>query len=464
MRVRGGAGFRDRGAQGGQGEELDHADGLGEGRLVLDAVRARVTAAPGCRRRPPRSPRPPPTIERETSGAEPRSDTRTTTPRGQRGGPQSRRTRAVPGVVLGIFRARRRVEGRPRAVRTRRGVHSAATMIPSEPPPFGAERRKSRRPNPGPGRRPSRRYGPSEGSSEGGDRSPGAHRSLRGAHRPLARSHTARRTHQNFSDLRKSFSCRRRNWGNSAAWAPQSTSRAGGINPTRWPRSRRLRTHSWRMTTSSSRTRAGCPSPSARRWAGRTKPRTGSGRGGEEGEGVVGGGRDGGRVRSVAQATGSGRERGRGEDGPEAPRAGGRRRGRTRGISGDPGRRRAVLQQGRRRTGGSEQHPRVRAPEGEDIAPVARRRAQGHGVVHHTRGETRAGGGRHPQVDQRQESAMSVQELSKDVAYTQSIETGWKAPAHIRKLTEEERDDVRNKWHIIVEGVDIPPPIKTFRR
>ena len=58
---------------------------------------------------------------------------------------------------------------------------------------------------------------------------------------------------------------------------------------------------------------------------------------------------------------------------------------------------------------------------------------------------------------------MSVQELSKDVAYTQSIETGWKAPAHIRKLTEEERDDVRNKWHIIVEGVDIPPPIKTFR-
>ena len=58
---------------------------------------------------------------------------------------------------------------------------------------------------------------------------------------------------------------------------------------------------------------------------------------------------------------------------------------------------------------------------------------------------------------------MSVQELSKDVAYTHSIETGWKAPAHIRKLTEEERDDVRNKWHIIVEGVDIPPPIKTFR-
>ena len=38
------------------------------------------------------------------------------------------------------------------------------------------------------------------------------------------------------------------------------------------------------------------------------------------------------------------------------------------------------------------------------------------------------------------------------------------SPAHIRKLTEEEQDDVRNKWHIIVEGVDIPPPIKTFGR
>ena len=58
---------------------------------------------------------------------------------------------------------------------------------------------------------------------------------------------------------------------------------------------------------------------------------------------------------------------------------------------------------------------------------------------------------------------MSVQELSKDVAYTHSIVTGWKAPAHIRVLTEEEQDDVRNKWHIIVEGVDVPPPIKTFR-
>ena len=58
---------------------------------------------------------------------------------------------------------------------------------------------------------------------------------------------------------------------------------------------------------------------------------------------------------------------------------------------------------------------------------------------------------------------MSAQEISKDVTYTQSIETGWKPPTHIRNMTEEECEDVRDKWHIIVEGVDIPPPIKSFK-
>ena len=58
---------------------------------------------------------------------------------------------------------------------------------------------------------------------------------------------------------------------------------------------------------------------------------------------------------------------------------------------------------------------------------------------------------------------MSVGELSKDVAYTKSIVTGWKPPAHIRGLTETQKEALRDQWHIIVEGEDIPAPIKTFK-
>ena len=58
---------------------------------------------------------------------------------------------------------------------------------------------------------------------------------------------------------------------------------------------------------------------------------------------------------------------------------------------------------------------------------------------------------------------MSVSELSKDVKYTRSIETGWKPPTHIRALTEAQKDELRDQWHIIVEGVDVPAPIKTFK-
>ena len=58
---------------------------------------------------------------------------------------------------------------------------------------------------------------------------------------------------------------------------------------------------------------------------------------------------------------------------------------------------------------------------------------------------------------------MSAKELSKDVQYTHSIETGWKPPTHIRAMTKEDCEEIRDKWHIIVEGVDIPPPIRTFK-
>lgn len=49
-----------------------------------------------------------------------------------------------------------------------------------------------------------------------------------------------------------------------------------------------------------------------------------------------------------------------------------------------------------------------------------------------------------------------------DVVYNQSMKTGWKPPAKIRKLPESEHEGVRQKFHIIVEGTDLPPPVTSF--
>jgi len=58
---------------------------------------------------------------------------------------------------------------------------------------------------------------------------------------------------------------------------------------------------------------------------------------------------------------------------------------------------------------------------------------------------------------------MSVKELAKGVVYTHAVETGWKPPAQLRAWTAEQCESVRKQWHIIVEGENIPPPIRTFR-
>lgn len=47
--------------------------------------------------------------------------------------------------------------------------------------------------------------------------------------------------------------------------------------------------------------------------------------------------------------------------------------------------------------------------------------------------------------------------------YTESMRTDWRPPRKIRDTTEEERVKLRAKWHIVVEGDDIPPPIKDFK-
>ena len=58
---------------------------------------------------------------------------------------------------------------------------------------------------------------------------------------------------------------------------------------------------------------------------------------------------------------------------------------------------------------------------------------------------------------------MSVRELAKGITYTEPLPTGWKPPLHVRRMSKKECDLIRKQWHIIVDGGDIPPPIKNFK-
>ncbi|KAK3013313.1 hypothetical protein RJ639_008075 [Escallonia herrerae] len=58
---------------------------------------------------------------------------------------------------------------------------------------------------------------------------------------------------------------------------------------------------------------------------------------------------------------------------------------------------------------------------------------------------------------------MSVRELAKGITYSEPLPTGWKPPLPIRRMSEKACDAIRKQWHIIVEGEDIPPPIKNFK-
>lgn len=58
---------------------------------------------------------------------------------------------------------------------------------------------------------------------------------------------------------------------------------------------------------------------------------------------------------------------------------------------------------------------------------------------------------------------MSVRELAKGITYTEPLKTGWKPPLPIRRMSTKACDAIRKQWHIIVDGDDIPPPIKNFK-
>lgn len=57
---------------------------------------------------------------------------------------------------------------------------------------------------------------------------------------------------------------------------------------------------------------------------------------------------------------------------------------------------------------------------------------------------------------------LSAHERAEGIKYEQIMRTTWKPPRFIQEMTESECDAVRKKWHILVEGNDIPPPIKSF--
>ncbi|EOA14389.1 hypothetical protein CARUB_v10027584mg [Capsella rubella] len=57
---------------------------------------------------------------------------------------------------------------------------------------------------------------------------------------------------------------------------------------------------------------------------------------------------------------------------------------------------------------------------------------------------------------------MSVRELARGITYTEPLLTGWKPPLDIRSLSSKQRDLLRKQLHIIVNGDDVPPPIKNF--
>jgi ATP-dependent RNA helicase DDX41 len=57
----------------------------------------------------------------------------------------------------------------------------------------------------------------------------------------------------------------------------------------------------------------------------------------------------------------------------------------------------------------------------------------------------------------------SVRELAKGITYTEPLPTGWKPPLYIRRMSKKDCELMRKQWHIIVDGEEIPPPIKNFK-
>ncbi|KIY51152.1 P-loop containing nucleoside triphosphate hydrolase protein [Fistulina hepatica ATCC 64428] len=56
----------------------------------------------------------------------------------------------------------------------------------------------------------------------------------------------------------------------------------------------------------------------------------------------------------------------------------------------------------------------------------------------------------------------SDMELARGIQYTEPLKTSWRPPHYIRERTEEQHQKIRERHHIIVQGVNPPPPIEDF--
>ncbi|MGK3760366.1 MAG: ATP-dependent RNA helicase DDX41 [Bacillariaceae sp.] len=56
----------------------------------------------------------------------------------------------------------------------------------------------------------------------------------------------------------------------------------------------------------------------------------------------------------------------------------------------------------------------------------------------------------------------AASELASGVQYTDSLPSTWSCPRYIIEQGEEQWSKTRDEWHMEVEGVDIPPPMKRF--
>ncbi|XP_046572583.1 probable ATP-dependent RNA helicase DDX41 [Haliotis rubra] len=58
---------------------------------------------------------------------------------------------------------------------------------------------------------------------------------------------------------------------------------------------------------------------------------------------------------------------------------------------------------------------------------------------------------------------MGVAELAKGISYQDPIKTGWRPPRRVLAMPFQRHEKLRRKMHILTEGEDLPPPIKTFQ-
>eukprot|EP00920_Eleutheroschizon_duboscqi_P011846 GHVT01028299.1.p1 GENE.GHVT01028299.1~~GHVT01028299.1.p1 ORF type:complete len:302 (-),score=77.88 GHVT01028299.1:91-996(-) len=57
----------------------------------------------------------------------------------------------------------------------------------------------------------------------------------------------------------------------------------------------------------------------------------------------------------------------------------------------------------------------------------------------------------------------SVKERAKGIVYTGRMQTSWELPEKYQRMTDDEATAVRDKFFIDVNGVEVPPPAKSFR-